>query len=657
MHFIFVACNKNKKLYRNDPSFIYRCENLAFGLKVLGHTTEFTHLSSFPLYHHANVVLFHRPRYSWKLLSVLLSLKYNNVLAIADIDDLVFDPQYAKYSPAVRNNILSLSKVKKQFRKNLKALKLFHYFSVSTEPLREHIDALIPLSTVLTVPNSVHASWTTKESHKASSKMKKLTYFPGTRSHDRDFESIVKPLRSFLISHPDVMLYITGTLNFHIDIPEEQLFYSEKVPFHQHQHNYENVWVNLAPLEDSVFNQCKSALKVIEAAYFNIPTICSPNPDTVRFLSSAALMAKSEDEWLEQLEKLYNSKYYNSLSKTLHTSVLELANIQQNALLFSNAVRTLAEKEKKKKNLPWINNLPAFYQYMAKKRRKQGLYDCTTLWYFRKAWLKNKKANTFVDYCMFRRDLGFILSKAKADYLHTLLPTLGRKHTKKAVSLLREVSSAQDFPYKEKRVWLQVIQKNQESWRKLFKKTVVKYQKDGICIVGNSSKLRGAKLGNKIDEHGLIIRFNHCWGNDTMHLDTGMSLDIWVTAPDYREKTEAKAKWIVVSGPDMLYREAKWERVKHAIDRGVYVLTVPLEIWKELVTVLQAPPSAGLLTLLWIKKILGDWEAVSCAGVDLTIDNNHYHHAISKHKAVKRHHWQKEKDLLQQWRNEGLKFL
>ena len=655
MHFIFVACNKNKKLYRNDPSFIYRCENLAYGLKELGHSVAFTHLSSFSLKNRADVVVFHRPGYSLKLFATVLYLKYRSVPAVFDVDDLVFDPEYAKDSPAFRNKILSLKKVKKQFQKNLKALNLFSHFSVSTDPLAKHIKDLIPHSHIIKLPNAVHHSWRPHQEEKVISKTKKLTYFPGTKSHDKDFETISKGLTQFLKNHPDVKLYITGPLKFDLDIPSSQIVHKEKVPFSEHWRNYQNVWVNLAPLEKTPFTECKSALKIIEAAYWGIPTLCTSNPDTKRFVNAGAVIAQSEEEWLTALKALYDSDTYAQITKNLQYDVLKLADVKKIAQVFLDHIEQEIIPQPKKR---YLN--PSFPRVIAKSRRKKGLYDLKTLWYYKKAWLKKRDPKAFVDYCMFRRDLGFILSKNRSDLLISLLDKLGRKHKKYAIFLLKEVSYkyTSDTPlFKENRAWLNKIHENQEQWRRSFKEELVKNRKNGICVVGNSATLKNSMCGDTIDQQGFIVRFNQCWNKNKGNKDTGKKLDVWVSAPDYRGETQSTARWIIVSGPDMIYREVGWERFKDRVESDGYLLTVPLEIWKKLVFRLQAPPSAGLLTLFWFSEILGSWDGICATGFDLTVSMENYHHADLKHQPGKRHNWQKEKDLLTQWRKEGLKFL
>ena len=655
MHFIFVACNKNKNLYRDDPSFIYRCENLAYGLKELGHTYEFFHLSSFSWTRRADVVVFHRPNYSLKLNIILFYLKLISSISIADIDDFIFDSEYANESPAVKNNILPLKKIKKQFDSNLNALKLFSYITVSTAPLVNHLNRLIPNAKVLQLENSVHHTWISIKNDTMDTKVKKLSYFPGTKSHDKDFSFIAKQLSIFLKKHPDIELQITGPLNFDLDLPPGQVIHNKKVPFSEHWKNYQNIWVNLAPLEITPFNECKSALKVIEAGFWGIPTICTKIPDTERFKNSGALLVESESEWINQLEALCDDNIYLRVQDKIKNNFEALVDVKTIALRFTNFIEKEFFNIEKKSIL-----FRLFPSYLAKRRRKRGLYDYHTLWYYKKVWQKHKTPKSFLAYCMFRRDLGYTLSGRRINILTSYIDTFNIKEKKYAISLLNEANIDVTKNASNKinsRTWFNLVFENQLEWRKTFINELYKGKDGGVCIVGNSASINNTMLGEKIDKHKFVIRFNNCFHKENGNQDTGNKLDIWVSAPDFRGKTQASARWVIVSGPDMIYREVKWDRFESYVKSGGYIIGIPLDIWKKLVFELKAPPSAGILTLFWFREIFGHWSNISAAGFDLNLTNEVYHLVDSKHIPGKRHNWQKEKDLLKQWKSEGLKFL
>jgi len=86
----------------------------------------------------------------------------------------------------------------------------------------------------------------------------------------------------------------------------------------------------LAPLEDSPFNRCKSALKIMEAGFFGIPTVASPIPDTRRFAGAGVEFAASSDEWLNALRRLADGHPYPaSWREDLRQRIVRHASIEK----------------------------------------------------------------------------------------------------------------------------------------------------------------------------------------------------------------------------------------------------------------------------------------------------------------------------------------
>lgn len=622
MHFVFIATNKNKKLYQNDPSFIYRCQNIAKGLEKNGHTTESIHIKDLSPLKRGDVFIFHRPSFSIRLWVLVKLLSMRNIFVMMDVDDLIFDATYASESPAYINKILSLKKVKKQFQKNLQAFKLFSYFSVSTFPLQNHLKSLIPDADTIVISNSVYDDWKTLPKQIKQVKQKVISYFPGTHSHDKDFLTIQKPLEKFLNKHPNIIFKVTGALNFHLKIHNNQVCYHKKVPFFEHWKNYQDVWVNLAPLEETHFNHCKSALKVIEAGYFNIPTITIKNDDTRRFKDSGAVIVSNQEEFFYQLESLLNDeKRYKAKTNQLREKILKRANVTKN----SKQLIYFIEKK-----IPLKAALD---------RRAHGIYTLETLRLYYKAFQQSNDYKIYLKYCMFCRDLGYSLSPARYKKLKKNLSSNLLSHP-----LIDEFHGR----FSKKPFFLQTIFQHQEKW---FKELQTYVYNKTICIVGNSAITKGKSFGKLIDKHDIVIRFNNCCNSQSEN-DLGKKIDIWVSAPNVN--FTIPAPWIIITGPNMLYRNARWNRFQSINLEQTKILATPLFLWKNMIKTLQSPPSAGILTIFWFYTLQKSFKKIDIVGFDLDSQSKQYHYIDNRHQPSLRHNWQKEKEIIQKWITQGL---
>jgi hypothetical protein len=113
--------------------------------------------------------------------------------------------------------------------------------------------------------------------------------------------------------------------------------------------------------------------------------------------------------------------------------------------------------------------------------------------------------------------------------------------------------------------------------------------------------------------------------------------------------------WAIVSGPDPEAMMGGWPAVRRLELVGVPTLTVPLSVWRELVTALQAPPSAGLLVLAWLRSLGRQWDGLSVAGIAWAPAADGRHHVLATRRSVgRRHRWAAERALVDRWRAEGL---
>lgn len=137
-----------------------------------------------------------------------------------------------------------------------------------------------------------------------------IGYFSGTPSHNKDFEIVSESLVRLLKKDARVSLRVVGFM----DLKEPLLSYSSRIEFYP-LHDFINlqrligqVEINLVPLQDNVFTNCKSELKYFEAAIAGTLSIASPvftYANAIRDGENGYLARAFE--WDEKLEMLLDS--------------------------------------------------------------------------------------------------------------------------------------------------------------------------------------------------------------------------------------------------------------------------------------------------------------------------------------------------------------
>lgn len=331
----FVSFSAKPEFFLDDPSFRYRCDNLAYALREQGIKSRLEHIESFTATADLSHVVFHRPRYSSRFRRIVRQLENQGITVIADFDDLIFDPTYLEFSPAVLNNVQPRRNIKRRLLSHFEALQHIRNVTVSTSELGRFVRATFPDVKICVLQNYMHYDWPYKAVQPNANKRKVLTYFPGTRSHDRDFWQVEDIIAYFLNKNSDVQLLIIGPLTSRLlELKSTQIRHLPKLPFTNYIQAASNSWVNLLPLEPTPFNQCKSAIKIIEAGSYNTPTISSPLSDAIRFCGTAASIAIDQQQWLQHLESFLDPKFYLQSSLRIKNEFGHITNSKHMANLF-----------------------------------------------------------------------------------------------------------------------------------------------------------------------------------------------------------------------------------------------------------------------------------------------------------------------------------
>lgn len=135
-----------------------------------------------------------------------------------------------------------------------------------------------------------------------------IIYGSGTKTHDADFMIAAPAIFEVMKTFPNVIMRIVGDLT----IPEffssvkDQIEYITSKTYSEYLRILSESDIAIAPLEETIFNECKSNIKFIEASLFSLPSVCSPREPFRRVITHGenGYLAQSEQEWIEALSEL-----------------------------------------------------------------------------------------------------------------------------------------------------------------------------------------------------------------------------------------------------------------------------------------------------------------------------------------------------------------
>ena len=322
MNVLFITHARLDKLAYGDGSTRYRCFNHAEVLQDNNHQAEVKSLTDLRTtdLNRYDIVSCLRPLYCQKLQQVSDVCRAHGIHLVADFDDLVFDPAMAEQSPKVLNAQASVSHVQKQFRKHASSLPLFDELTVSTPALAAAAHKQCPQTRINIVRNGLSAYWLqyAEQARGTSPDAIRLSYLPGSRSHDRDFQLIAPTLNRCLKAHPEAMLSLIGKIGLHgTKLPAEQLHLNPWVDYYSLPKLIAQSCVTLAPLLDTPFSFAKSHIKFIESAALGVPALCSPTSDLLEHDIDGLTVIKRESDWEQALNCAIDPDYRAACSDTL----------------------------------------------------------------------------------------------------------------------------------------------------------------------------------------------------------------------------------------------------------------------------------------------------------------------------------------------------
>jgi glycosyltransferase involved in cell wall biosynthesis len=239
----------------------------------------------------ADALVICRTRYTAAVNRMVARAKARGLPVLFDIDDLMFDPDYVHLVIDTLDQDLEVLEHWDHWFAEVgrlgATLRLCDGAIVTNQFLAERVTNYAPWIQPRVVPNFLNRSQSAlsrrlfeakRSSGFARNGKQCVGYFSGTPSHNRDFEIVAGALDQLLDDDPRLMVRVVGFLE-----PKGALFRHwdsvELYPlqdFLNLQRLIAEVEVNLVPVQDNVFTNCKSELKYFEAAIVGTISVASP---------------------------------------------------------------------------------------------------------------------------------------------------------------------------------------------------------------------------------------------------------------------------------------------------------------------------------------------------------------------------------------------
>ena len=273
------------------------------------------------------VIIFFRCPWTEKVDEAITLAKKLNKKVLFDIDDLVIDKKYTELIPYIKT--LS-SKDKTLYDDGVmrigKTLKLCDGAITTTEGLAKELKNYVPN---VFINRNVASEEMWKLSQIALNKNCNITknesiiigYFSGSITHDSDIEMIKDALIKILKENKNVKLLLLGELSEPDYLIEfsSQIIKKTFIDWRELPEIIANVDINIAPIENTIFNSAKSENKWMEAALVKVPTIAS-NLGAFKHVINhnlTGLLCDDVNDWYISLKNLIYNNLENISEKML----------------------------------------------------------------------------------------------------------------------------------------------------------------------------------------------------------------------------------------------------------------------------------------------------------------------------------------------------
>jgi glycosyltransferase involved in cell wall biosynthesis len=241
------------------------------------------------------------------------------VETIWEVDDLIFDAalygqntNLATLKPALRRHLLEGATLNRRAmlatdRTIASTTVLSALMRVATGKPSDVVENALDVETLSAAKEARRAAAARLDAACAGRRIV-IVYGSGTLTHDVDFAVAAPAILRLLREDPRIVLRIVGelTLGAAFVTFKERIERVASTNFKAYLALLATADIAIAPLEDTVFNNAKSNIKLIEAAVVGLPAVCSPRREFRDCVEHGVdgFLAETDDEWFDALRTL-----------------------------------------------------------------------------------------------------------------------------------------------------------------------------------------------------------------------------------------------------------------------------------------------------------------------------------------------------------------
>jgi glycosyltransferase involved in cell wall biosynthesis len=299
----------------------YRVEQLALFWRDRGVELEFSHYADVPRATRILQNATHLMEYRLKSCAITDMLRYEarrlRLPILYDLDDPLFSVSaYATYGnmaaldPALKRHFIT------EAPKYLSMMNGADILSVSTPGMVEHSAYYTPRPVYLrrnfADAETLDAGTNAMARRAPPDGIFRIAFASGSQGHEVDLAEIIAPLSDFILATPDRRLLALG----HVDLAHFPAALHPRIEavtftrYPQYLAALARADCAVMPLCDDAFNQCKSAVRLLDAGAVGLPVIGSAVGDLPHVLrhGETGFVARSAQDWQGALETLCKDK-------------------------------------------------------------------------------------------------------------------------------------------------------------------------------------------------------------------------------------------------------------------------------------------------------------------------------------------------------------